>query len=82
MTLQEIQAQLKDADPEKVIILATEFDRVLQDLCYVHPDYNAFNQKYRSDINDLKTNKNPENINELSWYIEAVVEIGEGLKNN
>lgn len=81
MTLQELQDQLKNANPEQVPQLATEFDRILQDLCYVHADYSKFNEQYRSDINDLKSNGNPENGNELSWYIETLQEMSKNLKN-
>ncbi|MGN6492145.1 MAG: hypothetical protein ACTHLE_09140 [Agriterribacter sp.] len=81
MTLQELQDQLKNANPEQVPELAAEFDRILQDLCYVHPDYFKFNEQYRSDINDLKANGNPENGNELSWYIEVLLEMSKKLKN-
>lgn len=81
MTLQEIQEQLTTATPQEVPALATAFDQVLQDLCYVHNDFSRFNEQYRSDINDLKSNGNPENGNELSWYIETLVEMSRNLKN-
>ena len=81
MTLHEINQQLKNADATEVRNLAIELDRALQELCYVHDDYKHFNEQYRSDINDLKSSKAPENGNELYWYIEAVTEIGEKLRS-
>lgn len=81
MTLHEINQQLKDAGETEVRDLAVEFDRTLQELCYVHDDYKRFNEQYRADINDLKSSKAPENGNELFWYVEPVIEIGEKLNH-
>ena len=82
MLLQEIKDQLPNASPADVVNFTIEFERNLQKLCEFHVEYVHFYDEYASDINYLRATRQPENRNELEYFVDTVIGIGERLKNN
>lgn len=79
MTLQEIKEKIPDSNPGDIVGLAKEFDRTLQELCGQHKDFRDFNDEYRSEINNLKLTRHPENAAELSWMVDSLISTQERL---
>lgn len=82
MLLQEIKDQLPNASPADVVNLTIEFDHTLQKLCEFHPEYVHFYDEYASDINYLRATRQPENRNELEYFVDTVIGIGQRLKDS
>lgn len=81
MLLQEIKDQLPNASPADVVNLTIEFDRTLQKLCEFDVEYVHFYDEYASDINYLRATRQPENRDELIYFVDTVIGIGERLAN-